>query len=186
MEDSQIVDLYLQRDETALDHTAEKYGQRLRRISHGIVDDEQTAEECENDTYLQTWNLIPPHEPRTYLFAFLSRIVRNLSIDRCRSRERLKRGAVITALSAELECCIPAPDDTACRVEAQELADAISAFLKAQPQTRRNVFLRRYWFAESVENIAKRYHMSQSKVKSMLFRTRNALRDYLQKEGYVL
>lgn len=145
MEDSQIVDLYLQRDETAVERTAEKYGPRLRRISYGIVDDKQTAEECENDTYLQAWNRIPPHEPRSYLFAFLSRIIRNLSIDHCRNRERLKRRAMLVELSAELECCIPAPDDTACRMEAQALADIISAFLKAQPRPHRDVFLRRYW-----------------------------------------
>lgn len=186
MEDSQIVDLYLQRDETAVEHTAEKYGSRLRRLAFGIVEDEQIAEECENDTYLQAWNRIPPHEPRTYLGAFLSRITRNLSIDRCRSRERLKRGAAITELSAELECCIPSPDDTACRMEARELAGIISTFLKEQPQLHRDVFLRRYWYAESVAQIARRYYMTQSKVKSMLFRTRNALRAYLEKEGYVL
>lgn len=186
MEDSQIVDLYLQRDEAAVGHTAEKYGPRLRRLAYGIVDDQQTAEECENDTYLQAWHRIPPQEPRNYLFAFLSRITRNLSIDRCRSRDRLKRGAVIVELSAELECCIPAPNDTACRMEARELADIISAFLKTQPQMHRDVFLRRYWFADSIEQIARRYHMTRSKVKSMLFRTRNALRSHLEKEGYVL
>lgn len=186
MEDSQIVELYLQRDEAAVGHTAEKYGSRLRRLSLGIVDDAQTAEECENDTYLQAWERIPPHEPRNYLFAFLSRITRNLSIDCCRSRDRLKRGAVITELSAELECCIPAPDDTACRIEGQELARTISAFLKTQPQSHRNVFVRRYWYADSVAQIARRYHMTQSKVKSMLFRTRNALRTHLEQEGYLL
>ena len=184
MEDSQIVDLYLHHDETAVEYTAEKYGQRLRRLSYGIVEDQQTAEECENDTYLQAWNSIPPHEPRTYLGAFLFRITRNLSIDRCRSRERLKRGAVITELSAELECCIPAPDDTGCRMELRELAGIISAFLKEQPQAHRDVFLRRYWYTDSVAQIARRYRMTQSKVKSMLFRTRNALRQHLEKEGY--
>lgn len=186
MEDSQIVALYLERDETAVGHTAEKYGSQLRRLAFGIVEDDQTAEECENDTYLQAWNCIPPHEPRNYLLAFLSRITRHLAIDRCRSRDRLKRGAVLTELSAELECCIPSPDDTACRMEARELGRVISAFLKEQPHSHRDVFLRRYWYADSVQQIAVRYHMTQSKVKSMLFRTRNALRAHLEKEGYVL
>lgn len=186
MEDSQIVDLYFARDEAAIQHTAQAYGSRLRRISYNIVDDMQTAEECENDTYLQAWQRIPPQEPRNYLFAFLSRITRNLSIDRCRSRERLKRSACITELSAELECCIPAPDDIPCRMEAQLLARIISVFLKTLPGTQRNVFLRRYWFADSIAAIARRYHMTQSKVKSMLFRTRNALRAHLEKEGYEL
>ena len=186
MLDEQIVGLYLTRDESAIQHTAEKYGPRLRRLSYGIVADQQTAEECENDTYLQAWNRIPPQEPRSYLAAFLARITRNLSIDRCRSRDRLKRGAVMVELSAELECCIPAPDDTACRLEAQELAGIISAFLKEQPPMQRDVFLRRYWYADDIAQIARRYYMTQSKVKSMLFRTRNALRAHLEKEGYEL
>ena len=87
MEDTQIVELYLQRDENAISRTAEVYGTRLRRISINIVRDEQTAEECENDTYLQAWNTIPPNEPKNYLFAFLARIIRHISIDRCRYRE---------------------------------------------------------------------------------------------------
>jgi RNA polymerase sigma-70 factor (ECF subfamily) len=186
VEDHRIVELYLHRDEAAIGHTAEKYGSRLRSLSMGIVDDEQTAEECENDTYLQAWNRIPPHEPYVYLFAFLARIIRNLSIDRCRSRERHKRGAVVIELSVELENCIPAPDDVQCRMDARELADIISGFLREQTPMSRDVFLRRYWFADSVQQIAQRYHVTQSKVKSMLFRTRNALREHLKREGYVL
>lgn len=186
MEDSQIVDLFFARDEAAIRHTAQAYGTRLRRISYGIVDDMQTAEECENDTYLQAWQRIPPQEPRRYLFPFLARITRNLSIDRCRSRDRLKRSAQIVALSAELESCIPAPDDTHCRIEAQLLAQSISVYLKTLPENQRNVFLRRYWFFDSIAAIARRYRMTQSKVKSMLFRTRNGLRAHLEKEGYEL
>lgn len=186
MEDSQIVDLFLARDEAAIRHTAQIYGPRLRRLSQGIVNDAETAKECENDTYLQAWQRIPPQEPRSYLFAFLARIARNLSIDRCRSQERLKRNAIIVELSAELECCIPAPDDTQCRIDARILAKAISTFLKSLPEAQRNVFVRRYWFADSVADISRRYHMTQSKVKSMLFRTRSSLRSYLEKEGYEL
>lgn len=186
MEDTHIVDLYITRDEAAISCTKEKYSARLRQLAYGIVNDLQTAEECENDTYLQAWQRIPPHEPRDYLYAFLSRITRHLSIDCCRARDRLKRGAKIVELSTELESCIPAPDDTACRMEAQLLAQIISAFLKTLPQTQCNVFLRRYWFGDSIETIARRYHMSASKVKSMLFRIRNTLRAHLEKEGYVL
>lgn len=186
MDDGAIVELYLCRDEAAIGHTAQRYGARLRRLSYGIVEDIQTAEECENDTYLEAWERIPPHEPRSYLFAFLARIVRNLSIDRCRRRERLKRSAHIVTLSAELEACIPAPDDIQCRMEAAELGRVISVFLRSMPQQQRNVFLRRYWYADPIDAICRRYLMSQSKVKSMLFRTRNALRAYLEKEGYEL
>ncbi len=91
MEDEAIVELYLHRDEAALRHTAEKYGSRLRSLSYGILNDPETAEECENDTYLSAWNSIPPHEPRSYFYAFLARITRNLSLSRCRERNRLKR-----------------------------------------------------------------------------------------------
>ncbi len=138
MDDIQIVDLYLQRDETAIAQTAERYGHRLRQVSYRIVDDHQLAEECENDTYLQAWERIPPHEPKSYLYAFLARITRNLSIDCCRSGKRLYRRSVITELSTELENCIPAPDDVQCRMEAQLLADIISNFLKTQPEVNMN------------------------------------------------
>ena len=138
MDDSQIVDLYLSGDETAISQTVKKYGTRLQRMAHSIVEDRQTAEECENDIYLQAWQRIPPHEPRTYFYVFLSRITRNLSVDRCRSRDRLKRQAHICELSAELECCIPAPDDTLCRMEGHLLADNI---FEKRSEAQRNVFL---------------------------------------------
>lgn len=179
-----IVELYLARDETAIRHTQRRYGARLRRLSYSILGDMPAAEECENDTYLEAWQRIPPHEPRGYLYAFLARIIRNRSIDHCRRRERSKRKVYITELSSELEQCIPAPEDLECRMEAEELGQAISRFLKGLPEQQRIVFVRRYWFADTIEQICRRYLMSQSKVKSMLFRTRNALRDYLEKEGY--
>lgn len=186
MEDTQIVDLYLSRDEQAIAQTSQRYGNQLRRLAYGIVDDWQTAEECENDTYMQAWERIPPHEPRGYLLAFLSRITRNLSINQCRRQERLKRNALLTELSAELECCIPAPNDVQCQIEAQLLAEIISGFLETLPKQQCDIFLRRYWFADSIDAIARRYLMTQSKVKSMLFRTRNLLREHLEKEGYIL
>ena len=107
MDDSGIVELYLNRDEAAIARTSEKYGQRLRSFSLGIVQDLQTAEECENDTYVEAWSSIPPHAPRDYFYAFLARITRHLSLNRCRERSRLKRSALVSELSAELEQCIP-------------------------------------------------------------------------------
>ena len=117
MDDSRIVELYLSRDETAVAHTAEKFGSRLRALSYGIVRDHQTAEECENDTYLEAWNSIPPHEPRSYLYSFLLRITRHLSLNCCRNRSRLKRRAFLCELNTELEQCIPAPDDSESKVK---------------------------------------------------------------------
>ena len=111
MEDERIIELYMRRDEAAVRRTAEKYGRRLRTLSMGIVGDWQTAEECENDAYLEAWNSIPPHEPKGYFYAFLACITRRLSLNRCRERGRLKRSALVGELSAELEQCIPSPDE---------------------------------------------------------------------------
>lgn len=186
MDDNQIVELYLQRDETAIKHSAIKYGIRLRTIANRIVKDQQTAEECENDTYWEAWNTIPPHEPRNYLFAFLARITRHLSLNCCRDRSRLKRSAFICELSEEMEQCIPAPDDTECRIDEIVLNEAINDFLGNLSEEKRNVFLRRYWYLDSIADISKRFALSESKVTSMLFRCRKQLREHLIKEGYTL
>jgi len=186
LDDLRIVELYLQRDETAIERTKEKYGSRLRALSCGIVQDLQTAEECENDTYLQAWNSIPPHEPRTYLYAFLARITRHISLTCCRDRSRLKRSAHISELSAELEQCIPAPDDAACRLDELALQEVLNAFLSKLDADKRVIFVRRYWYLDSIADISKRFALSESKVKTTLFRCRKQLRTYLEKEGYTL
>ena len=186
MDDAKIVELYLQRDEAAIHETSERYGYRLQSLAFGIVKDLQIAQECENDTYLQAWNSIPPHEPRDYFYSFLARITRHISLNCCRDRSRLKRSAYVVELSKELEQCIPAPDDLHCRIEKAELAQAINGFLAMLDTDKRNVFLRRYWFLESIPVISNRYGYSESKVKSILFRCRNQLRAYLIKEGYEL
>ena len=161
MEDERIIELYMRRDEAAVRRTAEKYGRRLRTLSMGIVGDWQTAEECENDAYLEAWNSIPPHEPKGYFYAFLE-------------------------LSAELEQCIPSPDDMECRIDRLVLRQALNGFLGTLSAEKRAVFLRRYWYLDPVAGIAKRYGLSQSKVKTMLFRMRTQLRDYFEREGYDL
>ena len=184
MDDNKIVELYLSRDETAIKQTAEKYGKRLKSIAYNIVEDVQTSEECENDTYLEAWNSIPPHEPRTYLFAFLARITRHIALDFCKERKRLKRSAFICELSAEMEQCIPAKHDTEDHLDAIVLSDAINKFLATLSEEKRNIFVRRYWFMDSIGSISQFYGISQSKVKSTLFRTRNQLKEYLDKEGY--
>lgn len=186
MDNDGIVALYLRRDEAAIRQTAEKFGSRLRALARGITGDAQTAEECENDTYLEAWNAIPPHEPRDYLYAFLARITRHISLNRCREQSRLKRGPFLCELSAELEQCIPAPDDAACRLDELALREAINGFLAGLDREKRNIFIRRYWYLDSVAEIARRYSLSGSKVKTTLFRCRNRLREYLEQEGYVL
>lgn len=186
MEDEQIVEMYLCRNEAALKNTAEKYGARLRNLANNILEDMTSAEECENDTYMEAWNSIPPHEPRTYLFPFLARITRHISLDYCRKRSRIKRKSFLTELTEEMEQCIPAPNDTECQLDGLILGSAISTFLRRIPEERRNAFLRRYWYLDSIAAISKRFALSESKVKSMLFRCRNELREYLIKEGYTL
>lgn len=186
MDDSKIVEMYLARDEAAIKETKEKYGKRLRSLSHGIVCDFQTAEECENDTYMEAWSTIPPHEPKSYFYAFLGRIIRHISLNCCRNRDRLKRSAYICELNSEMEQCIPAPDDVECRVDEQALREAINGFLQTLDEEKRNIFIRRYWFLDSVAAISERFDCSESKVKTTLFRCRNQLRKYLETEGYIL
>ena len=186
MEDDKIVQLYLDRDESAIGQSSEKYGARLRALSLGITSDLPTSEECENDTYLQAWKLILPNEPRTYLYAFLARIIRNISIDRCRKRASLKRNGHIVELSEELEMCLPSPDSIEDTIAEEELGRTISDYLRTVSQEKRVIFVRRYFHMDSVAEICRRCGVSESKVKSTLFRTRNDLREYLIQEGYAL
>ena len=135
---------------------------------------------------MEAWNSIPPHEPKGYFYAFLARITRHLSLNCCRERKCLKRSAFISELSAEMEQCIPSPDDEESHIDSLILQQAINGFLGTVSEEKRNVFLRRYWYLDSVAEIAKRYALSESKVKTMLFRTRKQLRKYFEQEGYDL
>lgn len=186
LDDNRIIELYLQRDETAIKQTTEKYGKRLRSLAYGIVNDQQTAEECENDTYMEAWNTIPPHEPRSYLYAFLARITRHISLNCCRARNRLKRSAFICVLSIEMEQCIPSPNDVECRIDDIALSETLNKFLSTLDKEKRNIFVRRYWYLDSIAAISERFDLSQSKIKTTLFRCRNQLREYLEKEGYTI
>jgi len=184
VDDAQIVALFLARDESALRHAADAYGTRLRRLAERICGDADAAEECLNDAWLDAWNAIPPHEPRTYLFAFLARITRLRAIDRRRSDARQTGGAELVPLTAELAACLPGGEDAAAAADGLQLSRAVSAFLRTLPQQRRVIFLRRYWYMDSVAEIARRFSLREGTVKTILFRTRNALKSYLIKEGY--
>lgn len=186
LDDDRIVELYLLRDETAIRHTTEKYGSRLRSLAYGIVNDRQTAEECENDTYMEAWDTIPPHEPKSYLYAFLARITRHISLNCCRDRSRLKRSAFICELSVELEQCISAPDDVECRIDDMALSEILNGFLGELDAEKRNIFIRRYWYLDSIADISERFAISESKVKTTLCRCRSRLREHLEKGGYNL
>ena len=184
MEDRCIVELYWQRDESAIAETETKYGKYLHRIAYRILQDAGDAEECVNDTCYAAWNAMPPHCP-SVLSAFLGKITRRISIDLLRKKNAEKRGSGEYALALEeLEECISGSDNVEEIAEREELKNRINSFLRSLPAAERNVFMCRYWYMESVSEIAKRSGFSESKVKSMLYRTRNKLRTMLEKEGW--
>lgn len=184
MDDNEIVKLYLKREESAISQTQKKYGKRLRSVSRGITANDCTAEEAENDTYLKAWESIPPNEPWNALFAYLLRIIRNISLDILRKRRTQKRAAVLVELSEEMEQCIPSAMSVEEEFEASLLAEKISAFLDALPSEKRDIFMRRYWFLDSPETIAKRFALTKNNVNVTLFRLRNELKKYLEEHGY--
>ena len=186
MQDNQITDLYWQRDESAIQETDRKYGRYLYSIACNILLSREDSEESVNDTYLKAWNTIPPAKPER-LSVFLSRITRRLSIDRYRAAHRQKRQASSYALSlSELEECIPEGDTTREGVDLRLLAGAISRYLRTIPAPARRVFIGRYYYMDSIREIAGWAGMSESKVKSMLYRTRNGLKSYLEKEEFAV
>ena len=185
MTDNEIVDLYLSRDESAITLTSVKYGKLLRSISFRITESIETSEECENDTYLEAWNRIPPHEPRTYLAAFLSKIIRNISLNRCIHDNRLKRKAHIDELTSEIEQCSPSDNSIEKDLDEQDLSDAINRFLHQQPKKKRILFLRRYFQLEKISSLAKELGYKENTLHSILFRMRQDLKDYLKKEGII-
>lgn len=185
MEDRQIVKLYLDRDECAISVSKDKYGRYIYGIAYSILHDLQDAEECENDTYLGAWNSIPPHEPAD-LRTYLGKISRSTALNRHKAYTAEKRGGGETALALEeLEGMISDGTDVENSIIESELANAIDAFLRSLPDTERRVFLRRYWYFDSINEICSRFSFGQSKVKVMLLRTRNRLAEYLRKEGMI-
>ncbi|MBO4220720.1 MAG: RNA polymerase sigma factor [Clostridia bacterium] len=181
MTDREIVELFLARDERGIREAQKQYGKKLKNIARNLGLSEQDAEEIENDAYLSAWKSIPPHAPYDYLFSYLSKIVRESSINRLRKLDAQKRNAVWVELTSEMEECIAAPEESA--LEAKQLAEAVNGFLKTLPAEQRIVFLRRYWFFDSPDTIARQYGHTSGKVRSMLFRIRLKLRAYLRKEG---
>ncbi|MBR6020598.1 MAG: RNA polymerase sigma factor [Lachnospiraceae bacterium] len=184
MNDNEIVDLFLSRNEKAISCAAELYGAKLRSIAYGILNDRESAEECENDTYWEAWKRIPPHEPRHYLFSFLGRITRMIAINRYRERQRQKRNMETCELTREMLECIPAQSDTVAGAEVDDLRKMIEHFLDDCPQEQQIIFMRRYWYCDSVSQISAMYGFSESKIKTTLFRMRAKMKEYLEKGGY--
>ena len=186
MEDSKIMELYVERSEKAIEETAKKYGRYCHYISFGILGNDEDAKECVNDTYLRTWNAIPPTRPNNFR-TFLGKIVRNLSLNRYEKMTANKRGgSQVPLVLSELEECIPASGDTEQVVTDLVFKSVLNEFLKELPQETRRLFVRRYFYLSPVKELAKEFRMSESQVTVRLFRTREKLRVLLEKEGITL
>lgn len=181
MEDAKIIALFWKRDEQAVKETDTAYGRKLYCLSNRILNNCEDAEESVSDTYMETWKSIPPKRP-AYFYAFLAAICRNMSLNRLDWRLAAKRNAEVVSLTQEMESCIP---DRLHSVETErmELRRILNSFLEDLPRENRLIFLRRYLYVETVAEIAARYGISESKVKTRLHRTRKKLRDCLAKEG---
>lgn len=185
MEDSEIVELYWRRVESAIGETARKYGGYCRSIARNILADPQDSEECVNDTYLGAWNSMPPHRP-TALSTFLGKITRRIAIHRLQERKAEKRGGGEVPLALEeLSSVLSAGDVTQEQVELKALTASIDRFLSALPQPERDIFVSRYWFLMPLAEISAAFGFRLSKTKSMLFRTRKKLGEHLREEGFL-
>ena len=181
MEDHQIVDLYWQRSEAAISETKKKYEKMLLGISYSLLSSNEDAEECVSDTYLEAWQRMPEDRP-AYLGAYLSRIIRCISIDRFRAAHREKRGEA-ESLTDELSQCIPSGMTPAEEYENGRIAKVINTFLYQLDEDKRRIFVRRYFYSDSISDIATRMRMSVPSVKTTLHRLRTSLKEFLEKEG---
>ena len=180
MEDYKIVDLYWARNEQGITESERKYGRILRSLAFSLLSSHEDAEECVNDTYLDAWNAMPTARP-TYLGAFLSKITRRISIDRFRSDHRQKRGGM-GMIMEELSECIPDTDSVTADYENRRLSHALDRFLAALAPERRVMFVRRYFYSQSVSEIARALGVGESKVKVTLYRLREELRRELEEQ----
>ena len=182
MEDSDIIQLYWDRSERAIAETSGKYGSFLWRIAWNILKSHGDAEECVNDTYLSVWNSVPPQQPNP-LMTYVCSITRNLALKKYHASAAVKRNSYYDVALEELETCLSVPDTAETAFSAKELAELLNRFLGALDRENRVIFLRRYWYADSVSAIAIRLRMSDNQVSVRLHRIRKKLKAYLRKEG---
>ena len=182
MTDQELTGLFLARSEEAVPALQAQYGPYCRAIAAQLLADPRDVDECLNDAWLAVWRAIPPTVPGHFK-GWLAAIVRNRAL--AMGRENSRRPPTVEEAALELASCLPPGDDPSGAAEYQALADAVGRFLRAQPRGARTAFLRRYWYADTVEEAARRLGWSVSKTKSVLFRTRNKLRAQLQKEGFL-
>ncbi len=184
VEDQKIVDLFFARSEMAIKMLADKYERLLYKVSFNILNNNEDVAECINDTYLGTWNAIPPQRP-TPLSAFVCRIARNLSLKKYRAKTAAKRNSQLEVALDELVSVglVPSAEE---EWNAKELGRAIDAFLDTLDKENRVLFIRRYWFADSIRDLAQSLHISENLVSVRLNRTRKQLKSYLEKEGFAV
>lgn len=184
MDDKKIIELFFRRDEAAVSEVRSKYGRLCYKISGNILKNEEDIEECISDTYLALWNSIPPERP-LHLSSYICRILKNFCLNRSKYNSAEKRCEAFTLSLHELSECIP--DFSAeNELSVSELGKAISSFLRSEKSISRAVFIRRYWYSDSVRDIALRYGLNESTVRSLLHRARKKLKEYLTKEGYYI
>ncbi len=184
MEDNQIIELFWQRSEKAIQKTNEKYGSYCYMVANRILMNHQDSEECVNDTWLRAWNGIPPQRPKRFQ-PFLAKITRNLAFDRYKARKAGKRGmGVLEEVLDELEECISASTDVEEEILGKELEESIRRFVQTLSRRESDIFIRRYFYVESTDQIAKRFSLKESNILMILSRTRKKLQFYLEKEGY--
>lgn len=185
MNDKDIVDLYMLRDENAIKETAAGYGGYIHSIVSRILRDPSDSEECENDVYNTLWNSIPPKQPVSFK-AFLGKVARNAALDRYSYNNAEKRSSRMNIVLSELGECVPAGESVERATELKELAGYINEYLGGLDRSKRQVFVRRYWYCDGIRDIAGRFGYSESKVKSMLMRARAGLKKYLERQGIKL
>ena len=183
LEDSTIISLFFERSEQAVAELDRKYGAAVKKTAANILQDRQDAEECVNDTWLRVWNSIPPQKPNP-LVSYVCKIARNLALDRYRSNKAEKRNGNLDLVLDEMEECIPSNWNLETEVEARELTEAINRFLAGLPADDRCLFVRRYWYGDSVADLAALTKGSANRISVRLFRIREKLRKTLEKEGF--
>ena len=184
MEDSRIISLFYERSEQAVEELNRKYGSAVRKTVANILNDRLDVEECVNDAYLRAWNSIPPQNPNP-LVSYVCKIARNLALDKYHANRAEKRNGNYDLVLDEMEDCIPSDMDVETEVEAKELTATINRFLATLSRDDRFLFVRRYWYGDSVTDLAVMTNGSANRISVRLFRLREKLRNTLTKEGYL-
>lgn len=185
MEDNQIIELYWKRLENAISETDKKYGKYCTYIAYNILQNKEDSKECVNDTYLRTWNSIPPQRPNI-LKLFLAKITRNLAINKYEKNKAKKRNDNVEIVLEELEQCLTSEESIENSTEYNELVKHLNDFLKNLTIEKRKIFLDRYWYISSIKDIASKNKMKENNVKVTLYRIRNELKEYLNERGVIV